>query len=89
MKKFSIIGLFALFCASCIADSEYSPRQSAAPQQPDSAPQAAIAPVAPANIDMTQVYTYTPTAQPVAVQQPAEEDFYRRNIVVKPPATIT
>lgn len=74
MKKIAFIGLFALLCASCIAKQEASRPQ----QTPTAAP---VAETMPADIDMTQVYTYSPEA---AVQvQPEDEDFYRRNIVVK------
>ena len=73
MKKFAIIGLFTLICASCIAK----------PDTPQSNPSAATpnSYTAPADIDMTQVYTYSPTAETVI--QPTEDDFYRRNIVAK------
>lgn len=73
MKKLTIIGLFALLCASCIARPH-----SSETQQPSAT---VAAPTAPADIDMTQVYTYTPPAE--AVVQPVQDDFYRRSIVVK------
>lgn len=75
MKKLTFIGLFALLCASCIAKPEAP--QSPQPQQPE----AVAVPSAPADIDMTQVYTYTP--EQAATQQFSDDDFYRRNIVVK------
>ncbi|MBR1825711.1 MAG: hypothetical protein IJ770_03900 [Alphaproteobacteria bacterium] len=74
MKKIAFIGLFALLCASCIAKQEASRPQ----QAPSAAPEIQTV---PADIDMTQVYTYSPNAE--VVVQPAEDDFYRRNIVVK------
>lgn len=74
MKKLTVIGLFALLCASCIAKPDTS-------QQP-ATPDTVAAPVAPAGIDMSQVYTYTPEST-FATQQLSDDDFYRRNIVVK------
>ena len=74
MKKIAFIGLFALLCASCIAKQEPSRPQ----QVPVAAPEVQTA---PADIDMTQVYTYSPDTE-IDVQ-PQEDDFYRHNIVVK------
>ncbi len=62
MKKVVFIALAAVLCSSCLA----RPEAEVAPK-----PEAA-------NIDASQVYTYTPGSVTVA-----DADFYRSNIVVK------
>jgi len=74
MKKLTVIALFALFCASCIAKPEAPRPQPAATDAPEMQ-------IPVADIDMTQVYTYDHSAE--VVTEPQDDDFYRRNIIVK------
>ena len=73
MKKLVLVGFAAALCVSCIASPDDQPVQSA----PISAP---------ANVDMSQVYTYEPGYEEgeVVEQQPVRQDvkdaeFYRRH----------
>ncbi len=70
MKKLGLITLAAALCGSCLARPE-----AEVAQQP-----------AAANIDTSQVYTYTPetgVGTPAGTVAASDADFYRSNIVVK------
>ncbi|MBQ9271509.1 MAG: hypothetical protein IJ218_04530 [Alphaproteobacteria bacterium] len=76
MKKIAFIGMFALLCTSCIT----KPEPERTRPEPEAAPQENTMNV-PADIDMSQVYTYSPQTEENFA--PTDDDFYRRNIVVK------
>lgn len=77
MKKYAVITLFTLFCASCIARTDIPQPQP----QPQSGVEFSDEPMSAVDLDMSQVYTYTPSAE--VVTEPQDDNFYRRNIIVK------